>query len=154
MRENIKPLAESFKREQVHVALLRHSRFVIVSVRKRSFPVYEPASYFHEFFAPLPVARPTRQMTQGIKAFGDVEMHGEMGVRKSARIIASRASNAQAPQSSLDKRNYRVLCTNAPIFVSSLQPHKNDEKFLTHIRHCHTIIFFLSNHKAFRNFCI
>lgn len=46
MRENIKSLAKSFKRERVHAAFLRHMRFVIISVRKRSFPVYEPASSF------------------------------------------------------------------------------------------------------------
>lgn len=46
MRENIKLFVKSFKRERVHAALLRRTRFVIVSVRKRSFPVYEPASLF------------------------------------------------------------------------------------------------------------
>jgi len=46
MRENIKLLAKSFKRERVHAAFFRHMRLVIVSVRKRSFPVYEPASSF------------------------------------------------------------------------------------------------------------
>lgn len=46
MKENIKPLAKSFKRERVQAALLCRTRSVIVSVRKRSFPVYEPTSPF------------------------------------------------------------------------------------------------------------
>lgn len=104
MRENIKPLAKSFKRT-MH---LHCTPPVIASVRKRSFPVYEATPrfsfYFHEFFAPLPVARP---MADGymIKAFGDVEMHAEREREKVRELLPVTTRIAKSMKNNLGKRN-------------------------------------------------